>query len=308
MDSRQLRYFATLAEACHFGRAAEQLHVTPSAISQAIRQLEADLDTILLHRSSRQVTLTEAGRWLYAEAGSILARMDSAEAGIRRFSAGSAGSLRIGMPASAAFAHLPRIARNLKKGLAGVELSITVDMLTPQQCEALREGRIDLGFLRPPPVGADILTIPFAKEPLLLAVPDDHPLAHRPLCDIGDLRRETWVAYGSGHSLVNDAATRLCRAAGFEPERTYAVAETSVLLALVAAGMGIAMVPGGVRSFPIHGVVFKEVPGAEPLEIHIAFRPGGDSPVVDRALRLLTDGRALERRNHEPFYTSDDGS
>lgn len=289
MDPRQLRYFCMLAETCHFGHAAEALHVTPSALSQAMRQLEAELNVVLFHRTTRQVTLTPAGQWLQEEAQQILARLRGAAAAIQRFSRGTAGKLRLGFTGASTFAYLPRIAREIKSALKGVDLSFRAGMLTPQQCELLRSGALDLGFIRPPAIGSDIATVPFAEEPLLLAFPDDHPLAHRPRLELADLKDETWVAYRAKHSLINAAATALCREAGFEPTRAYRCWETSVLMALVAAGMGIAMVPGGVQAFPMRGVVLREAPGAAPLEIVLAYQADSDNPAVEAVVRVLSD-------------------
>ena len=297
MDFRQLRYFSVVAETRHFGQASEQLHVTPSAISQAIRQLEAEFGVVLLNRSTRHVEVTAAGRWLKAEAEQILGRLDEATTGIRRFSAGSAGLLRLGLTGVAAFAYLPRIARAMKRQLPDVALSIHADMLTPEQCEGLTSGSLDLGFLRPPAVGRGLATAPFVTEPLLLALPSGHRLATAPEIHIADLADEPWVAYSDQHSLLNEAATRMCRRAGFEPRREHVCAGTAVLLALVSGGMGIAVVPGGVRAFPMVGIVFRPLAEAEHLEIVIAYRADNDDPGVRAAIRVLTSASTNTRAN-----------
>ena len=120
MDLRHLRYFAAVADTCHFGRAAEQLHVAQPALSYAIRQLEDELDVTLFNRTTRQVSLTPAGEFLKAEAARILAGVDDAERGVRRIAAGRSGLLRLGLTGTAAFSHLPRIARIRRQELPGV--------------------------------------------------------------------------------------------------------------------------------------------------------------------------------------------
>src|SRR6476660_8885633 len=110
MELRHLRYFAAVAETCHFGQAAEQLHVAQPALSYAIRQLEAELDASLFTRTTRHVSLTAAGEFLQAEAVRILAGVDDAARGTRRIAAGRSGLIRIGLTGTAAFSHLPRIA------------------------------------------------------------------------------------------------------------------------------------------------------------------------------------------------------
>ena len=179
MDLRHLRYFAAVAETCHFGRAAEQLHVAQPALSYAIRQLEAELDVTLFNRTTRQVTLTPAGEFLQTEAARILAGLDDAERGVRRIAAGRSGLLRIGLTGTAAFSHLPRIARILRQELPGVAMEIRADMLTPLQCDELRAGALDLGVLRPPAVGEDIELRSIEVEPLVLAVLRGPPAGRR---------------------------------------------------------------------------------------------------------------------------------
>src|SRR6478736_1600831 len=181
MELRHLRYFAAVAETCHFGQAAEQLLVAQPALSYAIRQLEAELDVTLFNRTTRQVSLTTAGEFLRGEAARILAGVDEAEQGVRRIAAGRSGLLRLGLTGTAAFSHLPRIARMVKRELPGVALEIRADMLTPVQCDSLRNGSLDLGVLRPPAVGEDIELRTIDVESLILAVSVDHRLPVEPL-------------------------------------------------------------------------------------------------------------------------------
>src|SRR6476659_9332685 len=145
MELRHLRYFIAVAKTCHFGQAAEQLHVAQPALSYAIRQLEAELGASLFTRTTRQVSLTAAGEFLQAEATRILAGVDDAVRGARRIAAGRSGLVRLGLTGTAAFSHLPRIARVVKRELPGVALEVQADMLTPDQCEGLRTGTLDLG-------------------------------------------------------------------------------------------------------------------------------------------------------------------
>ena len=228
MDLRHLRYFAAVAETCHFGRAAEQLLVAQPALSYAIRQLEEQLDVTLFNRTTRQVSLTPAGEFLKAEADRILTGVDDAERGVRRIAAGSSGLLRIGLTGTAAFSHLPRIARILRQELPGVAMEIQADMLTPLQCDQLRGGALDVGVLRPPAVGDDIELRSIDVEPLVLAVAADHRLAVEPVVSLTDLRSEPFVAYASKDSAVNDAVLRSCRRAGFVPQREHSAPGTAV--------------------------------------------------------------------------------
>ncbi len=287
MELRHLRYFAVMADTCHFGQAAEQLHIAQSALSYAIRQLEAQLDVILFNRTTRQVSLTAAGEFLRAEAARILAGIDEAEQGVRRVAAGRSGLLRLGLTGTAAFSHLPRIARILRRELPGVALEIRADMLTPTQCEGLRGGSLDLGLLRPPTVGDDIEVSTIAVESLVLVVSADHRLAVQPVVSLTDLRNEPFIAYASRQSAVNDAVLRTCRQVGFVPYREHAAPGTAVLLALVAAGLGVAIVPESMRAVSLDGVVFRDLLDPGTIELSLAWRRNSDNPVVDAVVGLL---------------------
>lgn len=287
MELRHLRYFAAVADTCHFGQAAEQLHVAQPALSHAIRQLEAELGATLFNRTTRQVALTPAGEYLRAEAARILGGLDDAQRGVRRIAAGRSGLLRLALTGTAAFSHLPRIARVVKRELPAVALEIQADLLTPAQCEGLRTGALDLGVLRPPAVGEDIEMVTLEAESLLVAVSADHRLAVEPVVSLADLRSEPFVSYASRDSAVNDAVLRSCRRAGFVPRREHLAPGTAVLLALVAAGLGVAVVPESVRALPLDGVVFRDLVDAGTVELALAWRRGADNPVVDAVVEVL---------------------
>lgn len=288
MELRHLRYFAAVADTCHFGQAADQLHVAQPALSYAVRQLEDELGATLFNRTTRQVSLTPAGDFLKLEAARILAGVDDAERGVRRIAAGRSGLLRVGLTGTAAFSHLPRIARILRQELPGVAVEIHADMLTPQQCEQLRLGSLDVGVLRPPAVGEDIALRSIDIEPLVLAVSSDHRLATEPVVSLADLRSESFVTYASRDSAVNDAVLRSCKRAGFVPHRAHTAPGTAVLLALVAAGFGVAVVPASVRALPLHGVVFRDLADGGNIDLALAWRRGGDNPVVDAVVDVLS--------------------
>lgn len=293
MELRHLRYFAAVAETCHFGQAAAVLHVAQPALSYAIRQLEAELDVTLFTRTTRQVALTPAGHFLKAEVDRILAGVDDAVDGVRRIAAGRSGVVRLGLTGIAAFSHLPRIARIVKRELPDVDLQIQSDMLTPLQCESLRNLTLDLGVLRPPAIGDGIEMRTIDVEPMVLVVAVDHRLAVEPVVSIADLRNEQFVMYDSRDSAVNDAAIRTCRAAGFVPLRAHDAPGTSVLLALVAAGLGVAVLPASVRSLPLDGLVIRDLVDAGTIELALAWRAGDDNPVVEAVADVIAGTFAL---------------
>ncbi|MFW0785373.1 LysR substrate-binding domain-containing protein [Gordonia sp. CPCC 206044] len=294
MELRHLRYFAAVAETCHFGQAAAQLHVAQPALSYAIRQLESELDVTLFTRTTRQVSLTPAGDYLKAEADRILAEVDDAVDGVRRIAAGRSGVVRLGITGIAAFSHLPRIARVIKRELPSVDLQIRSDMLTPVQCEGLRAMALDLGVLRPPVVGEQIDVRTIDIEPMVLAVSVDHRLAVEPVVAVQDLRNEPFVMYDSRDSAVNDAAIRTCHRAGFVPQRAHEAPGTAVLLALVAAGLGVAVLPASVRSLPLEGLVIRDLVDAGTVELALAWRDGEANPVVSAVSDAIAAAFAVE--------------
>ena len=292
MELRHLRYFAAVAETCHFGRAAERLHIAQPALSQAIRQLEHELGAPLFTRTTRQVSLTPAGEFLHEEARRVLGAVEDSVRGVRRIADGRLGLVRIGFTGTAAFTHLPRIARTLKRELPGIALEIHADLLTPAQRAGLREGSLDLGVLRPPASGDDLTVRTIELEPLVLAVPADHRLATEPVVAMTDLRTEDFILYADAHSAVNEAVLRSCKEAGFAPHKEHEAPGTAVLLALVAAGLGVALVPASVRAVPLAGVVFRDVADAATIELALAWRTEDPSPVVRAVLDVL-DGAGL---------------
>ncbi|QVJ02463.1 LysR family transcriptional regulator [Nocardiopsis eucommiae] len=149
MDLRHLRYFVAVAEELHFGRAAERLHMAQPPLSQQIRQLEAELGVELLHRTTRRVALTEAGRVYLDLARGILADVDRAAHQARLVASGAVGHLSLGCVGSATYSLLPNLSRRLSVELPGVDFSFRGDMLGPDQVEALRGGTIDVALLRP---------------------------------------------------------------------------------------------------------------------------------------------------------------
>ncbi|MFY0408404.1 LysR substrate-binding domain-containing protein [Solicola sp. PLA-1-18] len=287
MELRHLRYFVAVAETRHFGRAAERLHLAQPALSQSVRQLEAELGTTLLARTTRQVSLTPAGEFFYAEAVRTLQGLDDAVRGVARIADGRDGLVRVGFTGTAAYDQLPRIARAVKQDLPDVALEIHADLLTPAQVDGLRSGHLDLAVLRPPVAGDDVETRTVAHERLLLALPADHRLVSEPALDVADVGFEDFVMYADAHSAVNEAIVRTCRAAGFAPRRQHEAPGTSVLLALVAAGLGVAMVPESARAIPLAGVIFREITGAATIDLALAWRRNDTSPLVSAVVEVL---------------------
>lgn len=180
MELRHVRYFLALVEECHFGRAAQRLHVAQSALSQQLKQLERELGTTLFARSTRRVELTEAGRHLVTHARSILAEVERAEEQMALLATGRAGRVSIGFVGTATYDVLPRIARTVRAQLPGVSLELRGELLNPELVEGLLSGTYDLALLRTDaPVDAAVEVTTLRSERLVAVLPTGHPLAGR---------------------------------------------------------------------------------------------------------------------------------
>lgn len=289
MELRHLRYFVTVAETCHFGRAAEQLHIAQPALSHTVRQLEDELGVALLARTTRQVRVTPAGEFFLDEARRVLAAVDAGVSGVQRIGEGQLGLVRVGFTGTAAFSCLPHLARALAQRVPQVELEVRAELLTADQCAQLRDGSLGIGVLRPPVTGDDIDYRVIEVEPLVLAVPADHRLAVEPVVSMTDLRAEPLVTYEGRNSVVHAAVLRSCRDAGFTPNQQHQAPGTAALLALVAGGLGVGVVPASARSLPLAGVVFRDLAGAATVELALAWHRDTSSPLVNTVLAELED-------------------
>jgi len=287
IELRHLRHFVAVAETCHFGRAAEQVHIAQPALSQSIRQLESHLGAALFVRTTRSVNLTPAGDFLLGEARRALDIVDQSVRGVQQISAGQLGLVRIAFTGTAAFNILPRMARIIRAEHPDVALDIHADLLTPAQLEGLTTRQLDLGVLRPGVATEGIETRTIAVERLVLALPIEHRLVNEPVISMSDLRTENMVRYADSHSAVNEAVTRSCRASGFEPLSDHSGPGTSVILGLVSGGLGVALVPESVRSVELAGVVFREVQDSATTTLSLAWNSENAGPLVHQVIRTL---------------------
>jgi DNA-binding transcriptional LysR family regulator len=286
MELRHLRYFVAVAEECHFGRAAERLHIAQPPLSQQIKQLETDLGVQLLLRSTRKVELTPAGERYLQHARGILASVDAAGDEAKRVAAGEIGHLAIGFTGSATYELLPSLARVLREDFPRIDLTLKGEMLTPDQIAGLLDKTLDIGFLRPPVREPDLDVRVLRREPLIAALPESHPLASQPSVKVSSLRDEPFITYPSHHrSVVYEAVFDTCRRAGFTPHAVIEVAETSTMVAFVAAGIGVALVPASIQHLRITGATYLPLAGTtEEVELAVATRRNDQSPQLSRVL------------------------
>ncbi|MFQ3457795.1 MULTISPECIES: LysR substrate-binding domain-containing protein [Bradyrhizobium] len=304
MELRHLRYFVALGEELNFTRAAERLHIAQPPLSQQIRQLEDELGVTLLQRNSRPVRLTEAGELLLARARALLANFETAVADTRRVGRGQAGKLAIGFVGSAMFAGLPDLIGSYRDACPDVELVLD-EMLAAEIAEALRRRRIDVGFARPallPEAGLAQRLI--LEEPYVAALPRAHPLAERDDIALAELSDDAFVLYPARpEPSVTGLIVAACQAAGFTPRLAQEVLHLQTAIGLIAAGVGVSLVPEAAASAQTgRGVAYVRLAApAVTAPLTIAWRDEDVSPAVQRLLDLATRLReiapGLARRN-----------
>ena len=290
MELRHLRYFVAVAEELHFGRAAMRLNLAQPPLSQQIRSLETELGVTLLRRTSRRVELTEEGRFFLDHARSTLRQAERAIEVVRAVGKGKLGRITVAFITSSLYGAVPAILREFHLRHPGIEMDCR-EMNPSEQVEALRSGEIDLGFLRTPLPDTDIETIPIASNRLILAVQDNHRLAGRKKVDLAEFATESFISFPHLFSpAYYDGIWNTCRAAGFSPRITQEAKECPTLLALVGAGLGVALIPDSLRSLQQGGVTYLEleVP-SEPIHLALARRVGQNSPMVEAFLAIARE-------------------
>ncbi|KEZ17418.1 Transcriptional regulator [Sphingobium yanoikuyae] len=260
MDLRHLRYFLTVAEEMHFGRAALRLGISQPPLSQQIRALEEELGVRLFDRTSRRVRLTEAGRLFESEARATLVQADRASQTARRAQRGEIGHLGLGFTASGPF--VPQIASALyrfRQAYPQVEL-ILREQGRDEQIENVRNHQLDIGLVRdflPPVLPEDIVSHCLLTEDMLLALRDDHPLALRTEDpSITDLAGEPLVLYGAPNGAgFTEHFFAQCEAAGFVPRIAHEARSLATLLGLVSAGFGPTVIARSMARLHVDNVV-----------------------------------------------------
>ena len=288
MELRHLRYFVTLAEELHFGRAAERLHIAQPPLSQQIRQLEIELGFSLFHRTKRKVQLTEAGLVFLEEAQQILKQLEQAIQIGRQTSRGEIGQLAIGFVSSAAYNILPETLRSFRTCFPGVALELH-ELTTFQQVQWLKEGRIDVGFVRPPIEETAFSTETIFRERLVVALPETHPLANQLNLSLASLCKEPFIFFSRIHAPgLYDTLISLCQQAGFSPMVVQEAIQMQTIVSLVAAEIGVAIVPASLQHLQRTGVVYKIVQEPTPeVALNMIWRQDDISPTVQRFIEVV---------------------
>lgn len=294
IELRQLRYFVTVAEEMHFGRAAARLHMTQPPLSQTIQSLEAALGTQLFFRTRRSVALTPAGRALLPEAQRMLLQAEELPDLARRAAAGESGRLSLAFVSTADYSVLPSFLREFREHYPQVQIELR-EATTDVQLEELAQGRIDAGLLIPPvpdKLKTELDYAPMLSEPLILAAPEGlevlrgkKTVALKTLSDMPLIIFPRRIA-----PAFHDAILACFHDAGLTPHIGQEAIQMQTIVGLVSAGMGIALVPQSVSNLKRPGVEYKPLSDHTPLvETGLAWRRDNVSPVLQAFLKLFKD-------------------
>jgi DNA-binding transcriptional LysR family regulator len=297
MELRHVRYFLAVADERNFTRAAARLNVAQSPLSQQIRKLEREIGVQLFTRTTRSVALTRAGQVFYERMTQLLAAGADAVEAARKADRGELGTLSVGFTGSATYELLPPLMRAYADRYPDVLLDVQCDMDTPRQVEALLDGRLAVGVLRPP-ITADGLTVETLRhEPVVALLAGRHPASIQRELDLADLRDEWFISYNDEPpSVMYQVMKSACAAVGFVPRIRHVVADSSALVALVAADMGVALVPASLRHLGIRGATFRPLRSPRlSVPLALAYREPNVEPLVRRFVEVSrTVVRSLE--------------
>lgn len=286
----QLVSFVAVAEELHFTRAAERLRMTQPPLSRQIQLLEHELGVQLLDRTNRSVRLTPAGRAFLNEARRILRQSEAAALAAQQMSAGETGAIAVGFTAASAYSTLGTLLDVARSTMPGAEIVLR-EMVTRDQLEAITEGSLDLGMIRPSSTGPDLGTRPAIREGLVAAVPRGHPLAEgEGPVDVGEFNGQQVLMYSPVEArYFHELLVSIFRAAQVAPVFTQYLSQVHSLLALVNAGWGIALVPEAAARMRFPGVVYRTLtlPDPRPVELHLVWRKNNDNPPLHALLRHL---------------------
>ena len=261
IELRLLQSFVAVAETEHVGRAAERMHISQSPLSRQIRQLEADLGLRLFDRERQRIRLTESGRWLLTEARELLGRAQRIREDAAGTVRGDRGRLSIGFVNSALWNRvMPSALRKFQRARPHVHLDLRT-LASEMQVRRVLGGDLDVGLVHRAVPHTDLVCAHLFDDPFVLAVPARHRLAELHAIRAVDLRGEPWIGLSRTlHPTAHLRFAQLARRAGFVPDVRHETSDRATVLALVEAGLGIALLPSSARRVATHGVAFRELP------------------------------------------------
>ena len=291
MKLRQLQFFIAVAEELSFSRAALKLHVAQPSLSTQIKALEQEVGARLFERDKRHVSLTPAGRRFQSRIATVISLADDAKSEARSTERGQLGTIDLGYTALSMFSTaLPHAIRRFRQQEPNVVITLR-ELPSLEQLYELGERTLDIGVLRKVDVSAPkgISIVEWYRTPLVVAMPKDHPKASSGALSLTDLKNDSFIMYprqaGTG---IYWQVLQLCTTAGFRPRVVREVLESSTIIGLVAAGVGIAVVPVDMNCIQFSGVVYRRiVDSGAYTTLHLAKRVGDRNEHLGSLYRVL---------------------
>ena len=283
MELRHIRYFLAVAEERHFTRAAAKVGIGQPPLSQQIKDLEREVGAALFHRLPHGVELTEAGKAFLAGVKEMPLFAQRATMAARRAARGELGSLRLGFTSTATFnVVVPSAIRNFRRAYPEIYLTLE-EANTTRLVIGLQEGTLDAVFLRPGAPGIEGLQLRrLPDEPMVVALPKRHPAAALKKIDLALLKDDPFLLFPREIApTVYDTVVDACRKAGFEPVISQLAPHFTSIVNLVAAELGVSIVPASMMQVRVAGMLYRPIGGRPPTTgLALAFRRGETSPVV----------------------------
>jgi DNA-binding transcriptional LysR family regulator len=298
MELRHLRYFLAVAQELNFTRAARRMHIAQPPLTQQIKALEAELGVILIDRSAYRIRLTRAGGVFATEATRILGEVRNAVLVVKRAARSAVGQVRVGFTESASFNPLVTSAiRGFRYAFPNIEVSLEERQST-ELAIALREARIDTAFVRPPLQMGEGLTLHhLQEEDMMAAVPSGHALAGRKSIALRELEHEAFILYPRAvRPGLADAVVAACEKTGFVPRVEQYAPQLAATINLVAASLGVSVVPGSMQGLQAAAVAYIRLRG-RPVraQLSLAHRAGEDSSSVLKFIELTREAAGTRR-------------
>lgn len=302
MKLQSLRYFCVLAEELHFGRAAARLAISQPPLSTAIRALEDEVGVKLFERNSKMVQLTPAGAMFLVESREILERVNRVASVARAVEAGLHGRLDVGMTSSLLYRSMPAVLEQFKTEAPAVDV-VLHELSTSEQIAKLMRRQLHAAFVQGTTVSPQLQSIPLPNDEFVVCLPEHHPLANQDTLDLRALDEESFIMFSrdsapASHDHVIGVFSRF----DMHPRIAHAARTWMTIVAMVAQGYGVALVPQSMAHTGIHGVRFLHIEGApSSVPASLVWNAGHVPPALELFLASATKTvRRLKRESSEP--------
>lgn len=290
MELKQLQYFLAVAQELHFNKAAEKLCMAQPPLSRQIQQLEKEVGAKLFERTKRSVKLTTAGEYLKKEAGRLFEHINVISRQISLIDQGVYGQLRIGYVGAVMHSLLPQVLKELRSQYPDISTLLS-ELGNESQIAALKNGQLDIGFIRTPMEADQIMAIPICQETFSIILSSDHPLGRQKHIELQSLAAEPFIGFSRDCAPgMVDRIIGICNNAGFSPNKLHETSQINTILRLVESNLGYSIVPSSVclgYNLKIKYYELTDIP--DRAEISLIYNPASITPLTQNAINLVTD-------------------